>query len=483
MGFNRNIKAYSKDTIMYIPGKIVEGIMGFITIYYFTKLFSPEEYGLYSLLISGIGLLSSLSIGWLNQSLLRYYGVEEYKESYYKTLFNIWLFVNLFIILIGLITTIIIQFFRSELYLSIILIFVLNTTNTWRLLQTLLRAKRKTLFYTIFLSIGQILKFTLTILIYVLFDLSIISIFISLFIIDFISITITIIYLKITPDIRKSNWSVSLYEAFKKFGFPLIGVSVIAWILSASDRYFIAMYRGNSEVGMYSTAYSLVAQPLALITGTLILSATPIIIKSWNKDGKEDTEKLVSSIIIYYLMLMIPAIVGIILLKEEIFTFLIDYRYYNANEILPWIASGIFFMGLSQYINKIWELKQETKRIFTLNIVTALINFILNVIFIPVFGYKGAAITTLLAYVFLFIASIHINYKVFKIRINLEVLYKIILATSIMSLFIYFMEKSIESILGLVIVIIISFIIYITGLLILRFYKKILRVVIRGDSD
>ncbi|MYL56029.1 oligosaccharide flippase family protein [Virgibacillus halodenitrificans] len=476
MGTKKNLRAYRKDTLIYIPGKIIEGIMGFVTIYFFTKFFPPEEYGLYSLLISGVGLISSLSVGWLNHSILRYSGTKEYKNYFHKTIFNIWLYVNLMVVSIAIIITVLSKELSVNTYLPIIVIFVYLTSNTWRILQTLLRSNRRSIVYTTLLTVGQVVKFVLTVLLVKLSNLGIISIFISISLVDFLSVLIATKNLNLISNIRKSKLSRGVLKRFIQYGFPLVGVSMISWILSASDRYLLAFFRDTSEVGMYSTAYSLVSQPLALITGSLMLSATPIIVASWNKEGYENTVKLISKITLYFITLMFPAIVGITILKEEIFNFIIDHRYYDANIILPWISLGIFFMSLTQYINKYWELQQATKVIFKLTTFSAFLNLVLNLIFIPKYGFNAAAITTLLTYFILFLMSLILNLKNFKMRLDLNKLVKVSIATLIMSISLYLSQDRIDSLFHLIIIIIVNFLVYFIALVFQGMFKDRMKI-------
>lgn len=51
------IKDLVKDMTKYLPSKIIGGIIGFISIPIITHLFSPTDYGNYSLVLVAVGVL------------------------------------------------------------------------------------------------------------------------------------------------------------------------------------------------------------------------------------------------------------------------------------------------------------------------------------------------------------------------------------------------------------------------------------------
>src|SRR5690554_2891384 len=83
-------KKISKDVIKYLPSKFIPAIIGLISLPIYTSIFSPTDYGLYSMIVSLVGLISSICAGWLSHSALRYYDeykVENKEKEYFSTLF------------------------------------------------------------------------------------------------------------------------------------------------------------------------------------------------------------------------------------------------------------------------------------------------------------------------------------------------------------------------------------------------------------
>ena len=102
-------------------------------------------------------------------------------------------------------------------------------------------------------------------------------------------------------------------------------------------------------------------------------------------------------------------------------------------------------MGLSQYLHKIWELNEDTKFIMTLNLIAAIINLVLNFIFVPKFGFIAAGFSTFISY---FIYCI-VAYYMSKNFINIEVFnidtVKIVLSGLIMLLPVYILNNNLPN--------------------------------------
>ena len=45
-----------------------------------------------------------------------------------------------------------------------------------------------------------------------------------------------------------------LFRAMNKFGMPLVPAALALWAMNFIDRLFIALYKGQGEVGVYSVA-------------------------------------------------------------------------------------------------------------------------------------------------------------------------------------------------------------------------------------
>ena len=95
--------------------------------------------------------------------------------------------------------------------------------------------------------------------------------------------------------------------------------------------------------------------------------------------------------------------------------------YWIGKYFLPWIIFGCYFIFLYSFpVNYEFYVK-KTNYIALGTSLSAVINLVLNYIFIPTYGSFGAALTTLASYFFLFvfhetIARKKFGYKMFTVR-------------------------------------------------------------------
>src|SRR4030042_6310589 len=87
----RNLIAkLGRDTIVYVPGVLVPGIITTLSIIIFTRLFDPTQYGIYAIVVSTLTLISLVISTWIKQAIIRYRACS--LEMNQEDLFNRYLF-------------------------------------------------------------------------------------------------------------------------------------------------------------------------------------------------------------------------------------------------------------------------------------------------------------------------------------------------------------------------------------------------------
>jgi O-antigen/teichoic acid export membrane protein len=89
----------------------------------------------------------------------------------------------------------------------------------------------------------------------------------------------------------------------------------------------------------------------------------------------------------------------LILITPELMRFIAGPEYYEAIWVVPPIAASLFFLFMSQLSINIEFYFGENTLLIKGSIISALVNVVLNFIFIQMFGYIAAGYTTLIAYI------------------------------------------------------------------------------------
>ncbi len=198
---------------------------------------------------------------------------------------------------------------------------------------------------------------------------------------------------------------------FVKFGvlysLPIIPHGFSQVILSQFDRIMIRTMIGDTEAGIYSFAYNIYS--IVFVTTT----STDQVWGPWfyEKMNSGD-EKIIRVRAKDYSFGIACMVIMVLLLAPEIIMILGSNDYYNAvYSVIPIVVSG-YFVFLYTLPVQVEYYFSKTKLIAFGTMCAALINAVLNFIFIPKYGYIAASYTTLVTYILYFAFHMFISYKI-----------------------------------------------------------------------
>lgn len=172
----------------------------------------------------------------------------------------------------------------------------------------------------------------------------------------------------------------------------LINVSM-GWILQYVDRLFLKRYYSFIDVGIYSLGYQLAAAIMALVIEAVSLAFVAPMMRTLQKDYAAGVHKLVVFAIFQGLVLSFLALV-LSLMSKPLLLLLFHKSYENAYQVMPWIffayvLGGIykFPLLLLSYHKRVWE-------VAWISIFSAASNIALNFYLIPPYAGRGAALAT-----------------------------------------------------------------------------------------
>lgn len=193
---------------------------------------------------------------------------------------------------------------------------------------------------------------------------------------------------------KKEYWKYAI-----NISLPLVPHHLSGNVLSNFDRIMITSFCDVGYTGIYNLGYSCGAM-LQLLWSSFNGAWVPWFYDAMKEEKYEDIKRAVKP----YLLLFSVFVLGIVAIAPELIKILGPEMYWTAKWVVPPVALGLFCQFLySLYVNIEFYYK-KTKMIATMTIVSAVLNIILNFVFIQLFGYLAAAYTTLTSYIFLFAA-------------------------------------------------------------------------------
>lgn len=225
---------------------------------------------------------------------------------------------------------------------------------------------------------------------------------------------------------NRNYWTYAL-----KFNLPLLPHYLSMTVLNSSDRIMIKNMVGSSEAGIYNLAYS-VSMIMSLFNTALLQTIEPWIYRKL-KDKKGNELEQVA-----YPSFVMIAVVNLllILLAPEVIRIFAPAKYYDAIWVVPSVALSVFFMYLYTFFATFEFYYEKTQYIASATIGGAVLNIVLNYIFIKMYGYLAAGYTTLFSYILFAFLHYRFMRKICREQINDLHPYKskIIIGISVISL-------------------------------------------------
>ncbi len=425
--------AMARDTVVYMLAKGCEGVVGVLTVSAMSRIYVPEQMGIYSTVNIAVTTIAMFACQWLVQSVMRYinkYEMSGQLKEFYSTAFFSWVRLNLAIIFLA---AVFLLFIRGssflEAYSMPVLVsasFMFVTYSSAQLVIAMLAAVRRAK-TNLFLSVVNICgKLVLLVVLNKIWGSRVEFIFISYCLLDLFSTVFGVYKLDMFKYIDRKGFDKEVFADLFAYGFPLMGNLITTQILNKSDVYIITFFQGKGAAGIYSTNYSLVSSAFTMLSAAVIRGSYPTILRTWSEGKKEQAGLLVNEAVRIYLILGVPAVCGVFALQDVISGVLFDPEYLSGNIIMGPVALGMMFLAVTEYSIKGWELNAMTKQIFYRSLIGGAVNVIVNLIFVPVFGIITAAVSTFIGFFTYFLLARYGTRKLLKFKLPMKTYIRII---------------------------------------------------------
>ena len=417
---------------------------GLITLPILTKFLGTYDFGIWIQILATVSLLQPFVHLGLGSAIVRFLPAKE-KEKIVEGLFTV-IFVAF---LSGLALCLILILIYKSVPMSLLKDFSPNIFII--VLPIIILESLTSLAINSFRILGQIKRYSIVILLENLIEIVLIFLLVSsgygligaLFSV-LISRTITfcIILILLIKYAGFAFPNFSLISPFLSYSLPFIPFAFFSIIIDTSDRYIIGFYLGPTPVGIYSAASSIggiVAIFLAFISYVL----GPTVSKSFDNSKIEEVKNYLAYSWKYILMLSIPSAFGLSVLGKPLLNALTTPEFVTAGQIIiPFTALSMILNSANGIFGQVIQLYKVT-RIFPIAFAAAaVVNLVLNLILVPLFGIVGAAIATLSAYVVVSIIIFIISRRYMKFFMNITFIVKTTLASSVMALIILKMNPT-----------------------------------------
>ena len=390
-----------KNFIVYSLLKVLIMVLGLITNIFIVRKLSVNDFGIFSLALMLIGLITTFGYSWSSSSIL-YYGSREKAKtgSLNKTFWAR----NIIIIVSLVVTTILFTLFRNEInaYIGLdaaflILIWLYVSVAEDYLVKYFLAVKKQ-----LMSSMLSVTAKVIYIVFLLLFDFDVKT----LILLNIISHATVLLYIFgiNKSDVGKFEFDKDWFKEVLNFSlWQLFGFSGL-YLINFGDTAVIKYFMTTEDVGIYNAAYKLfnaIASFAFVISSYYAGSVSQYFV---NNEREKIKRFFYKERFMIFGLSTVAHIVVMIFSKPIIIT-LYGERYIQSVVIFNILMIGSMFRYLTVFYMLYYNTNKKHKLQQTINIFRAILNAGLDIVFIQIFGLIGPAIATTIAMFTAFVFS------------------------------------------------------------------------------
>ena len=421
-----SLKSVFHGASVYTFGQLLTKASGFFLIPLYTRFLTPEDYGIVGYLQVYSQIMATvLMFGFYGAQTRYFYEFKEDKEKIGRFLFSINAYLFLVLLLICSILSLGGKYFYYyfsiegipyQPYIPIIIwtvffqIFNQMVTSYYlatkeykkcAVLQILqfLGTTSSVIFFVVYLelgALGQLLGIlTGQILFFTIFYWSYAARFILKFSWNYVKICLA-------------------------FGIPIVFHLLAGAIHNSIDRVILEKYVSMSELGIYSLGYQ-IGMVMSVITCSINRAWQPNYFEFMSSNMSEKQKRFENRRMFAFWIIGIGGICLIgMLWAKEFLVLLTPEKFHASADVVPIILFGFLFQGMYFFaVSPLFQYK-KTKFLPFLTAASAIVNIILNFVFITDYGIYGAAYATVASFFFQAVVVYFVSKKLFDPRYELS---------------------------------------------------------------
>lgn len=397
-------KELIKNTFIIAIGKFSTQIVSFLLLPLYTSKLLPEENGSYDLIITIITFLTPFITLTLEESMFRFLidsrSKKEEKSIITQTILTILTTLSIACLIVFLVIKIF-SINTTKLFIPYIIAVVLMA-----LMNALVRGLGRLELYSLSNFILSVTTIVLNVVLLLGTNLKVDGLLLSVIIANLMMVIFLAVRLNLKSYINPKLINKKLMKEMLTYSIPLIPHSLSWTIINLSDRIIITYFLGEASNGIYATSNKF---------PTIINTVYNYFAIAWKESAakalhENDSNKYYNKIYVSLKNIVYAATIVVIAAIPFIFSILINSRYNNAYMYIPILVFSVYFSNMANFYGGIFSAYKNTRIIGATTLISAIINLLINLLFIKLIGIYAAAISTLISSVILY------TYRKYKIK-------------------------------------------------------------------
>lgn len=392
---NSKYQNLAKNSVIFMIANFGSKFFSFILVPFYTHVLSTGEYGTVDTLVATVSLFSPIATLGIGDVIIMFLSKKEYEAK--KIFTNAVLLIGIGNILVSFVYPFL---FLSDIFRKYILYFILLvlTSSIYGVLQMYVRGTGKVVacaasgvVYTVTLALSNIF-----LLLYLKQGIP------GYLLSTILAYIIPSGYLFIIAQDKCFNCSLidkKLIRQVLRLSIPLMPTAILWTLMNLADKYAILWFVGPSGNGIYAVAHKI---------PTIISVIYSIFQQAWQLTTFElesREERSLAYTKIFELLTCVLFSVGafLIIINRIYITYFCNDSYFSAWKITPILMYSAILNCISGLLGSNYLIMHDTKSALKVTAIGAVINTILNFVLVPVGGLYGAAIATVLGYLYMVI--------------------------------------------------------------------------------
>lgn len=411
------LKKLVSHSAVYWLAIMLSKMIGFLLIPLYTRYLEPADYGVLEMLVLTVDVLSLVLGLQLIHAVAKYHDAAETVAEKKKV-------ISTSIIIVATLAVFFyasLSFFADSVSLLIFdsadfsyLFQITFITSIFGIITQIpllyLRIQDRSKLFVIITLVQVLLTVSLTIWMVVFLEMSVFGVLLANAI---VSGVVCLVLLYSTMASVGVKYDAGIAKEMAIYSAPLIPGVIGLFVLNSSDRFFLNEMTSLDQVGLYAIGYKFgfLISPLLIGPFLLVWSA-----KMFEVYRHPDRDEVLNKVLAGLGFMLVFSALGLSLFIDEILHVMTTPQYHAAAVVVPFIAFAYVMSGLARVMATPLYAEKKTGAIGYIHSSAAVVCLILNYVLIQVYGIVGAAVATLLSFLYICIATFVVSQRLSTVR-------------------------------------------------------------------
>lgn len=399
---NLRFKRLAKEGSWIVAGQVAALAGALLLVRVLTERLEPAQYGQLALGLTVAGLVNQTVLGGISAGIARLYSIADERQAlrvYFEDSVRLLVYASLAVVTLGLamMASLMSLGYTRWVGLALAAMFFSLLSGFTGVLTGILNAARQRAAAAVNIGLDAWLKIILAAAMMLWLGSTSTAVVVGYCCSSLLILLSQLLMLGRTMPAQKAPSSSAGGHDFLRqiwsFSWPFSAWGIFSWMQQASDRWALAGFAQQEDVGLYAVLSQLGYAPVAMLTGMVITFVAPILYQR-SGDARDDTRNANVHRLVWEITFASAGVtaLGVLLAflgHEWLFQILVSAEYRHVSYLLPWMvmAGGIFAAGQVLALKLMSEMKSV--RMASAKIVTAVLGVAFNLIGAKVAGLAG----------------------------------------------------------------------------------------------